>query len=598
MKDEEKDSESRDTGSCSSDIYRSVSLPDFFKAGQDTEQYAYIEEEVKKGELVLGVTESGSLSLEEAEFTYDIDLSDESEEESEQEESTEEDSEESEEEDTVHYPEIEEVYIVSGQRIKAGDPVFQLSGDSVEAVRKYLNSQVTEKKIALSEAVAEQTAEEIIARTEYETSKLTAELAESQYTASVTKAQQEIINLQAQIKALEQEINSACEDVADEDFLEELEEARLAYEKAEQTLEDTDKHSTAAYTANYASWQQAKSSYETLSEQKTSLEETILENQEEIQSLNEEIQEKYALLGSEEEEADRDRSLSQAEGSLAGEIYAYTQETYSESVDTAQAELSAAEEKLQDFETFAGEDGILYAAEDGLVTAVNYEEGDSLISTGALYTYAPEHSYMVSVDVSEEDVSDIAIGDKVQVAFTAYPDEIWEGTVSSITTTKTSDYAKTVSYPVDIQIEGDISQLYGGMSAQITFVSDSVSDALYISRKAIVEENGKTYVYVDDSQGNKVLKEVTTGFENSTDVQITEGLSEGEIVYMRSQVNVSEEELYGQQEESQDENQDGAAQNGDENNGSMENGNMPAQSEGMMQPPTGSDNMGRPGSRQ
>ncbi len=569
----------------------------FFKAGQDTEQYAYIEEEVKKGELVLGVTESGSLSLEEAEFTYDIDLSDESEEESEQEESTEEDSEESEEEDTVHYPEIEEVYIVSGQRIKAGDPVFQLSGDSVEAVRKYLNSQVTEKKIALSEAVAEQTAEEITARTEYETSKLTAELAESQYTASVTKAQQEIINLQAQIEVLEQEINSACEDVADEDFLEELEEARLAYEKAEQTLEDTDKHSTAAYTANYASWQQAKSSYETLSEQKTALEETISENQEEIQSLNEEIQEKYALLGSEEEEADRDRSLSQAEGSLAGEIYAYTQETYSESVDAAQAELSAAEEKLQDFETFAGEDGILYATEDGLVTAVNYEEGDSLISTGALYTYAPEHSYMVSVDVSEEDISDIAIGDKVQVAFTAYPDEIWEGTVSSITTTKTSDYAKTVSYPVTIQIEGDISQLYGGMSAQITFVSDSVADALYISRKAIVEENGKTYVYVDDSQGNKVLKEVTTGFENSTDIQITDGLSEGEIVYMRSQVNVSEEELYGQ-EEPQDENQDGAAQNGDENNGSMENGNMPGQPEGMMQPPTGSDNMGRPGSRQ
>ena len=82
-------------------------------------------------------------------------------------------------------------------------------------------------------------------------------------------------------------------------------------------------------------------------------------------------------------------------------------------------------------------------------------------------------------------------------------------------------------------MEGDTSQLYGGITAQITFVSEEADEVLYVSKKAIVTQDGKTYVYVGDGE-EKELKEVETGMENSTQTEIKSGLSEGDTVYIRS----------------------------------------------------------------
>ena len=61
----------------------------------------------------------------------------------------------------------------------------------------------------------------------------------------------------------------------------------------------------------------------------------------------------------------------------------------------------------------------------------------------------------------------------------AYPDEIYEGTVSAITTSADSSYSTTVNYPVTVRIEGDTGRLYGGMTADITFVTDSIEAVSY-----------------------------------------------------------------------------------------------------------------------
>ena len=247
------------------------------------------------------------------------------------------------------------------------------------------------------------------------------------------------------------------------------------------------------------------------------------------------IMEKQSILEAKQNDADNAYQLDVAEGQLASDIYNFTKESLSDTVNTAQEEYDQAVETLNLLQAFVGEDGTIYADGSGLVTSIAYEPGDELIQTGTMLSYVKEQDYTVSVDVSEEDIAGISIGDKVRVIFDAYPDASYTGTVQSLTTTKTSDYANTVSYPVNILIEGDTSTLFGGMTAEITFVNELVSDVLYVSRKAIVEEDGKTYVYVGDGE-EKELKEVTTGFENSTLVEIKEGLSEGETIYIRSSI--------------------------------------------------------------
>ena len=58
-------------------------------------------------------------------------------------------------------------------------------------------------------------------------------------------------------------------------------------------------------------------------------------------------------------------------------------------------------------------------------------------------------------------------------------------------------------------------------------------DILYIEKRAVSSMNGRSYVYVENEDGFRALKEVTTGYTNGQFIEITSGLSEGEPVILR-----------------------------------------------------------------
>ena len=80
------------------------------------------------------------------------------------------------------------------------------------------------------------------------------------------------------------------------------------------------------------------------------------------------------------------------------------------------------------------------------------------------------------------------------------------------------------------------------MTADVTFVTDSVSDVLQVSEQAIVTQNDKSYVY-EKSGDTYTLVPVETGFSNGTDIEIKSGLSEGDTVYIASKVTSDETQL-------------------------------------------------------
>ena len=107
------------------------------------DKWVYKEIQVEKGELSVGVTESGILEYESTSQIYDLnlDISDEEEEEDEDEEKT------------YRYLEVESIEIAVGQRIQTGDVILEFTEKSVEGVRKYLQTKESEAKVALAEAI-------------------------------------------------------------------------------------------------------------------------------------------------------------------------------------------------------------------------------------------------------------------------------------------------------------------------------------------------------------------------------------------------------------------------------------------------------------
>lgn len=499
------------------------------RPARSRENYVYKEEAVNRGDLVLGIMESGSLSFTEKEVAYDLDLSliyDDD-------ESDSDDDEEDDDEDADKYLEISQVYVVSGQQVEKGDALFSLTESSVAAVRRKISAALAEAEISLSTVQTEYETSLISAKNTYDSSVKKGNRASEEYQAATSQSSARITGLEGEIELLTLEITQAQEALADEDFLESISEAQTAYTSAKNKYEDTDVHNATAYISNLDAYEQARETRDQLLTQKETYENTIIDNQSEIEKKQKELQSAQTDKVLDDQQAKNDYNSAVLSGELAQDIYDYSTESLQDAVTQAQSTYDELQQLLDDFNVFVGEDGTVYAPEDGLLISVNCEEEEELTGESTLISYTTRDG-TVSIDVSEEDIAAISVGSSVEIVFTAYPEETYEGTVLSITTTAASDYAATISYPVLIGVEGDTGKLYGGMTADVTFVTDSVEDVLYVSRKAVFEEDGKTCVYRKTENGGMETVEVETGFTDMSHVEIKSGLSEGDTVYLKS----------------------------------------------------------------
>lgn len=500
------------------------------------EQWIYKEETVERGTLKVGVTESGSLEYNTKSIDYDLtlDVSDDDEDDSDD------------DDDTVQkYLKIEEIYAASGQRVTEGEELLKFTEDSVEAVRALLQNAVVEAQADYAEAESTYELSLLEAQTDYDTQKISASYAASIRNTSGTSVTNKVASLQVQLEQKQANAASLQEKLteAQEDYQDALE----TYEAAKEGYEGTGTDNTVNFMTIQNGYLSARSKYQQAKSALTQAEDALSENESAITDLQNQLAAAQAKQKIDKLDTEETYQEAVITGQNAQTTYNAAVEDLKETLQEAEETKEKREEQLQAFEDFVGSDGILYATEDGVITEVSYEAGDRLTTTGALFSYATSDDMRISVDVTQEDIVDLQVGDAVDITFTAYPEDSYTGSILSINTTATSDYSNTVSYTVEISVEGELEQLYGGMTADVIFVTEEKEDVLYVSRKAIVEENGKTYVYRKTALGGRELAEVETGITNGVDIEILSGLEEGDTIYLASKVS-SEAEVKSTEE--------------------------------------------------
>lgn len=494
---------------------------------KDKEVWVYKETEVERGRLTLGVTESGALEYGIQNILYDLNL--------EVGEEDDNDDDDEEEETAQRYLKVEEVYVASGQRISPGDPLMKFTDASVGSVRRLLEGALVDAKSEYSEAEAEYELAVLEAKTDYDTRKVSQSFADSLYRYSASTIDNDISEIQVEISQRTANVTALEEKLADAQ--EDYEEAFEEYQAAKTVMDITEKDNTVNFMTIQSEYLTAQSKCQNA---KTALEqakEKLSENAEQITRLQEKLQTAQGKHTIDKLDAEQTYRESVLNGQNAEIIYNAKLESLKEELAEAQEDVELAQERLEALEAFLGDDGILYADGEGVVTSVGYEAGDVLTTKGTVISYASPEDMSISVDVTQEDVVTMFVGDKVEIWFAAYPETPYEGTIHSINTTADSRTSATISYTAVISVEGDTSLLYGGMTADVTFVTEEKEDVLYVSRKAIVEQGGKTYVYVSGALGKKELKEVETGLSNSMYTEIVSGLEEGDTVYIASRVS-------------------------------------------------------------
>ncbi|MTJ55550.1 efflux RND transporter periplasmic adaptor subunit [Anabaena sp. UHCC 0253] len=202
-------------------------------------------------------------------------------------------------------------------------------------------------------------------------------------------------------------------------------------------------------------------------------------------------------------------------------------------VVAAAAQLQQQQVQLEDTIIRAPFSGIItqrYATLGGYVSpAISASSNASATSTSIV---ALAKGLEVLANVPEVDISQIKQGQKVEIIVDAYPDEVFQGTVRLIAPEAVVDQNVT-SFQVRVNLNTGKDKLRSGMNvSEVTFIGDTVDNALLIPQEVIVTQSGKTGVWVADTQNKPEFRPVKIGANIDSQIQVLDGLKAGERVFI------------------------------------------------------------------
>jgi HlyD family secretion protein len=127
--------------------------------------------------------------------------------------------------------------------------------------------------------------------------------------------------------------------------------------------------------------------------------------------------------------------------------------------------------------------------------------------------------------VDEPEIGRLSVGQKVEIRWDAIPGRTWEGKLTRVPASVSTVGTRTVG-EITTEIDNFDRKLLPNVNVNVSIVTARHSDVLTVSREAVHDVNGKRYVY--QIAGQKLqAQQVQTGLSSLTQVEITQGLSEG-----------------------------------------------------------------------
>lgn len=228
---------------------------------------------------------------------------------------------------------------------------------------------------------------------------------------------------------------------------------------------------------------------------------------------------------------------------------------------------------------------IIYAPADGTISVLNVELGERVLGTQQMagteiLRVANLNNMEVEVDVNENDIVKIKVGDEAKVEVDAYLKKQFKGIVTSISnsasTALTADQVTNFKVKIRILKESYQDLLEGkpatyspfrpGMTATVDIVTKTKTNVLAVPISSVVVKSDTTAVKeskVDVAEptekelipkidkklecvfvkvGDKAkIRIITTGIQDDTNIEVITGLKKGEVVITGPYTTVSKE---------------------------------------------------------
>jgi len=165
----------------------------------------------------------------------------------------------------------------------------------------------------------------------------------------------------------------------------------------------------------------------------------------------------------------------------------------------------------------------------GTVIERNATVGASVGTDSNLFKIIDLSRVWIDANVFEKDLARVRMGQEVKVNLPALPGSTYTGRVILIDSVVDPE---TRTIKVRTEVANPDSRLKPDMFANVEIVTDLNRSAISIPQTAVLNDGGKTVVFVAEGNGYQ-KREVHTGIQNGDRLEIVEGLSPGEKVVVK-----------------------------------------------------------------
>lgn len=173
---------------------------------------------------------------------------------------------------------------------------------------------------------------------------------------------------------------------------------------------------------------------------------------------------------------------------------------------------------------------------NGVVNKRFIEPG-AVVSPGTqMFELVDVSNLKLQVAVKENQVAQLKQGDEVGIRVSVFPDKSFKGTITFIAARADN----SLSFPMEIALDANPGNMIrAGMYGTAVFSFPSAAPVMVIPRSAFIGGVGSNQVFTVGKDSTAVLKTIVSGRVAGDQVEVLQGLSEGEAVITSGQINLS-----------------------------------------------------------
>ena len=130
-------------------------------------------------------------------------------------------------------------------------------------------------------------------------------------------------------------------------------------------------------------------------------------------------------------------------------------------------------------------------------------------------------------NVVEKDLRQIGTGDEGTVEVDAYPGETFTGRIARVAPVLDPS---TRTAPIEIEIPNPGFRLKPGMYARVGITTNQKKDTLVVPINAVIDLGGRRGVFLAQENDTATFRPIRTGIEEATQIEILDGLTEGDVI--------------------------------------------------------------------